>query len=98
MDSASTATAGSAAMASDKPLPKDLSHYYSVTTANRQPSAMKQYYRYFQIPGIGNLAGGKSYTVTLGMERRRHGRTHKITATNGGLVGSCPARHAQTPC
>ncbi|CAN8095504.1 unnamed protein product [Discula destructiva] len=59
MDSGTTATAASAAMgASDKPLPKDFSHYYSVTTANRQPSAMKQYYKYFQIPGIGNLAGG----------------------------------------
>lgn len=60
MDSISTATAGPAAMASpDKPLPKDLSHYYSVTTANRQPSAMKQYYKFFQIPGIGNIAGGE---------------------------------------
>lgn len=52
----------SAAMAgpsdNDKPSPKDFSHYYSFTTAARFPSAMKQYYKYFQIPGIGNLAGG----------------------------------------
>lgn len=59
MDSSFTSTAGSAANASDKPLPKDFSHYYSSTTANRKPSAMKQYYKFFQIPGIGNLAGGE---------------------------------------
>lgn len=58
MESSSAAAAGSAAMAS-KPKPKDFSHYYSVTTAHRVPSAMKAYYKFFQIPGIGNLAGGK---------------------------------------
>lgn len=58
MESSSTTAAGSAGMAS-KPKPKDFSHYYSVTTAHRIPSAMKAYYKFFQIPGIGNLAGGK---------------------------------------
>lgn len=53
-------SAGATAMASDKPVPKDFSHYYSATTAARQPSQMKRYYQYFKIPGIGNLAGGKS--------------------------------------
>ncbi|KAL1852849.1 hypothetical protein Daus18300_012013 [Diaporthe australafricana] len=57
MESSSTTAAGSAATA-DKPKPKDFSHYYSVTTAHRVPSAMKAYYKFFQIPGIGNLAGG----------------------------------------
>lgn len=61
MESSSAAAAGSAAMAS-KPKPKDFSHYYSVTTAHRVPSAMKAYYKFFQIPGIGNLAGGKQFT------------------------------------
>ena len=60
MESSSAAAAGSAAMAS-KPKPKDFSHYYSVTTAHRVPSAMKAYYKFFQIPGIGNLAGGKQF-------------------------------------
>ncbi|KAI5924290.1 pyridoxal phosphate-dependent transferase [Camillea tinctor] len=42
----------------EKPLPKDLSHLYSDVTNARVPSSMKQYYKYFQIPGISNLAGG----------------------------------------
>ncbi|KAJ0114735.1 hypothetical protein J7T55_004476 [Diaporthe amygdali] len=57
MESSSSTAAGSAAMAS-KPKPKDFSHYYSVTTAHRVPSAMKAYYKFFRIPGVGNLAGG----------------------------------------
>lgn len=65
MESSFTAAAGSVEMASDKPVPKDFSHYFSVTTAGRKPSAMKQYYKFFQIPGIGNLAGGKSQVASL---------------------------------
>ncbi|ORY71627.1 aromatic amino acid aminotransferase [Pseudomassariella vexata] len=42
----------------DKPEPKDMSHYYSDVTKARIPSKMKEYYKYFLIPGIGNLAGG----------------------------------------
>ncbi|KAI1339067.1 aromatic amino acid aminotransferase [Xylariaceae sp. FL0016] len=41
-----------------KPLPKDMSHHFSYVTRTRQPSKMKEYYKYFLIPGIGNLAGG----------------------------------------
>ncbi|KAI0019652.1 aromatic amino acid aminotransferase [Xylariomycetidae sp. FL0641] len=41
-----------------KPRPKDMSHHYSDVTKARVPSQMKQYYKYFMIPGIGNLAGG----------------------------------------
>ncbi|POS80289.1 aromatic amino acid aminotransferase [Diaporthe helianthi] len=57
MESNPAAAASSSGMAT-KPKPKDFSHYYSVTTAHRTPSAMKAYYKFFQIPGIGNLAGG----------------------------------------
>ena len=39
--------------------PKDLSHHYSRPTKARNASNMKKFYKYFQIPGIGNLAGGK---------------------------------------
>lgn len=39
--------------------PLDLSHHYSRTTKNRQASSIKSFYRFFQIPGIGNLAGGE---------------------------------------
>lgn len=40
------------------PAPKDMSHHFSDLTKARVPSKMKEYYKYFQIPGIGNLAGG----------------------------------------
>ncbi len=50
---------------SELPLPLDLSHHFSAMTKNRAPSAMKQYYKYFQIPGAGNLAGGPSPTSSL---------------------------------
>ncbi|KAL9125130.1 MAG: hypothetical protein Q9217_005619 [Psora testacea] len=44
---------------SDKKLePIDLSHHYSKTTKNRIRSNIKDFYKYFSIPGIGNLAGG----------------------------------------
>ncbi|KAL2760654.1 hypothetical protein ACRALDRAFT_1038399 [Sodiomyces alcalophilus JCM 7366] len=41
-----------------KPPPLDLSHHYSTITKLRQPSDLKKFYKFFQIPGIGNLAGG----------------------------------------
>lgn len=41
--------------------PLDLSHLYSATTKARLASNIKKYYRFFQIPGIGNLAGGASH-------------------------------------
>ena len=45
--------------ANDKrPPPKDLSHHLSRSTKNRAASSMKQFYKYFQIPGIAQLAGG----------------------------------------
>ncbi|KAI0416838.1 pyridoxal phosphate-dependent transferase [Xylaria grammica] len=41
-----------------KPAPKDMSHHFSDVTKARKPSSMKQYYKFFSIPGVGNLAGG----------------------------------------
>ena len=41
-----------------KPKPVDLGHHYSEMTKHRVPSKMKEYYKFFMIPGIGNLAGG----------------------------------------
>lgn len=38
--------------------PLDLSHHYSYTTRNRNPSSIKDFYKYFLIPGIANFAGG----------------------------------------
>jgi hypothetical protein len=40
--------------------PLDLSHHFSTVTKNRVASEIKQFYKYFSIPGIGNLAGGMS--------------------------------------
>ncbi|KAK0925818.1 hypothetical protein LTR91_015113 [Friedmanniomyces endolithicus] len=41
-----------------RPPPKDLSHHLSRSTKNREASSIKQFYKYFAIPGIGQLAGG----------------------------------------
>ncbi|PPJ54613.1 hypothetical protein CBER1_06187 [Cercospora berteroae] len=41
-----------------RPEPKDLSHHLSRVTQKRNASAIKAFYKYFQIPGIGQLAGG----------------------------------------
>ncbi|KAF2172739.1 hypothetical protein M409DRAFT_62452 [Zasmidium cellare ATCC 36951] len=41
-----------------RPLPKDLSHHLSRATKMREQSTMKAFYKYFQIPGIGQFAGG----------------------------------------
>ncbi|KXL51207.1 hypothetical protein M433DRAFT_70123 [Acidomyces richmondensis BFW] len=42
----------------DRPPPKDLSHHLSRSTKLRTASSVKQFYKYFTIPGIGQLAGG----------------------------------------
>lgn len=44
-----------------KPLPLDFTHHLSEVTKRRQASLIKKYYRFFQIPGIKNLAGGLSF-------------------------------------
>ncbi|USP73033.1 hypothetical protein yc1106_00307 [Curvularia clavata] len=40
------------------PDPIDLSHLLSRSTKAREASSIKQFYKYFQIPGIAQLAGG----------------------------------------
>ncbi|KAM3474109.1 hypothetical protein MY8738_008058 [Beauveria namnaoensis] len=40
------------------PLPQDLSHHFSEITKRRTPSSIKEFYRFFAIPNIGNLGGG----------------------------------------
>ncbi|KAI1170307.1 pyridoxal phosphate-dependent transferase [Nemania sp. FL0916] len=41
-----------------KPAPKDMSHHFSDVSMAREPNALKKFYRFFAIPGIGNFAGG----------------------------------------
>ncbi|KAH8641471.1 aromatic amino acid aminotransferase 1 [Alternaria alternata] len=40
------------------PEPVDLTHFLSRSTKAREASSIKQFYKYFQIPGIAQLAGG----------------------------------------
>ena len=49
---------GATSNADGPPEPIDLSHFYSKVTTNRATSNVKDFYKYFKIPGIGNLAGG----------------------------------------
>ncbi|KAK0739810.1 pyridoxal phosphate-dependent transferase [Apiosordaria backusii] len=42
----------------DKPLPLDFTHLYSEITKHRDASKIKAIYKFFQIPGILNIAGG----------------------------------------
>lgn len=48
----------------EKPAPVDLSHHYSAVTKRRTASKIKEAYKFFQIPGILNIAGG-SYQFQL---------------------------------
>jgi DNA-binding transcriptional MocR family regulator len=45
-------------MADSRPEPADLSHHLTRNTANRAPSSVKAFYKYFAIPGVVQLAGG----------------------------------------
>ena len=49
-------TSGNAA--SHDNAPRDMLHHFSQKTKNRAVSKIKKYYKYFRIPGIGQLAGG----------------------------------------
>jgi hypothetical protein len=40
--------------------PVDLTHHYNASTRARKPSAMKDLYKYFLVPGMSNIAGGSS--------------------------------------
>ncbi|KAK3359706.1 pyridoxal phosphate-dependent transferase [Lasiosphaeria hispida] len=54
----STSSPNVASFAEGKPPPLDLSHHLSEVTKRRVPSKIKAVYKLFEIPGIGNLAGG----------------------------------------
>lgn len=47
-----------ASAADSRPKPKDLSHHLSRSVKRREESSIKKFYKYFTIPGIGQLAGG----------------------------------------
>lgn len=47
------------------PQPLDLSHHFSFVSKNRSPSSVKDFYKYFVIPGIANFAGGIYFGLRL---------------------------------
>jgi len=66
-DATTQSMCGAIADASHERLPPiDLSHHYSKTTRNRNASSVKDFYKYFKIPNIGNLAGGELPYEQLG--------------------------------
>jgi hypothetical protein len=60
--SSSGARGGGARAAAGVAPPLDLSHHLSAVTKRRAQSKIKKFYKYFQIPGIGQLAGGRHYS------------------------------------
>lgn len=55
----STNAEGARTSGGPKP-PLDFSYHLSRVAKARQESKIKDFYKYFMIPGIGNLAGGES--------------------------------------
>jgi DNA-binding transcriptional MocR family regulator len=58
MSAKSMASSSPSATSEELPKPKDLWHHLSKGTQNRATSNIKAFYKYFAIPGIGQLAGG----------------------------------------
>ncbi|KAK5111433.1 hypothetical protein LTR62_004885 [Meristemomyces frigidus] len=58
MDTTATTMRSDDGATDRRPPPKDLSHHLSRATKARTASSMKAFYKYFMIPGIGQLAGG----------------------------------------
>ena len=57
-DQAQSTIAAHPSETAEQPPPVDISHHYSKTTKNRNVSSVKDFYKYFRIPGVANLAGG----------------------------------------
>ena len=49
-----------ATVGDSKAAPLDLSHHFARSTPSRKESSIKEFYKFFAIPDIGNLAGGKT--------------------------------------
>ena len=45
-------------LTAELPLPVDISHYFSEAAKYKTANPFKAFYKFFQIPGIGNFAGG----------------------------------------
>jgi hypothetical protein len=40
----------------------DLSHHFNAAVRSRTPNPLKSLYKYFQVPGMSNIAGGELRT------------------------------------
>lgn len=43
----------------NKPMAKDMSHHLNFVSKNRQPSSLKELYKYMNMPGMITLGGGQ---------------------------------------
>ena len=59
MSHASSSQNAASASAPELLPPLDLSHHFTQATKSRSGSSIKKFYKFFEIPGIGNLAGGE---------------------------------------
>lgn len=59
--------------------PADLSHHFSTTAKRHVASEIKKFYKFFGIPGIRNLAGGKQAICTVGLIPRINGAMTKFS-------------------
>jgi hypothetical protein len=75
----------------DKPEPLDLSHHFSVVTQRRVPSELKRAYKFFQIPGILNIAGG-SYFPCPSQTSTRHRVVPQTHSHTRPMTRSAPCR------
>lgn len=66
------------------PPPLDLSHHFSHVTKKREASSIKGLYKYFQIPGIRNLAGGETrflWTFVMWLTQQAFRTSHTFPMT-----------------
>lgn len=78
--------------------PLDLSYHFSRQTVARKESSIKRFYQYFQIPGIGNLAGGEFNSIYSCQEWGIHQHTIKLTELyRSAKCSSIPFRYPRSP-
>ncbi|KAK5137743.1 hypothetical protein LTR08_007314 [Meristemomyces frigidus] len=82
-----------------RPPPLDLTHHLSRATRNRHASSMKAFYKYFAIPGIGQLAGGlpNNYYFPFDTLEAKVARPERWTPTPNRPIDP-PATAAEDAC
>ena len=80
----------------EKPVPLDLSHHYSVVTKRRIRSKLKEVYKFFQIPGILNTAGGSCYPTFNVQLVSMTPKTHSTSPTRPPPSRLFPLRYSRS--